>query len=55
MNDISSLGIDKRYGVLIGHDERPGRNATMPVYDPSTGAQISEVPVGTTEDVNDAV
>lgn len=55
MNDISSLGIDQRYGVLIGHNERPGRNATMPVYDPSTGAQISEVPVGTTEDVNDAV
>ena len=55
MNDVSSLGVESRYGIQIGHDERPGHGGTMPVYDPSTGRQISEVPLATSHDVDEAV
>jgi len=53
--DLSSLGIQNSYGIQIGHEERAGRGAMMPVYDPSTGQQVSEVPVASARDVDDAV
>ena len=55
MIDLSSLGIQNSYGIQIGHEERAGRGAMMPVYDPSTGQQVSEVPVASARDVDDAV
>ncbi|MEN9801352.1 MAG: hypothetical protein RLZ37_477 [Actinomycetota bacterium] len=55
MNDHSSLGIQSKYGIQVGHDERPGTGGMMPVYDPSTGQQVSEVPIASARDVDDAV
>ncbi|MFM8855756.1 MAG: aldehyde dehydrogenase family protein [Actinomycetota bacterium] len=55
MNDTTSLGIQSTYGIQIGHDERPGTGGMMPVYDPSSGQQVSEVPIASARDVDDAV
>lgn len=55
MSKTPTADIQSKYGILIGHEERAGRGSTMPVFDPSTGQQCSEVPVATADDVNDAV
>ncbi|WP_291056081.1 aldehyde dehydrogenase family protein [Herbiconiux sp.] len=48
--------LDREHGLIIGAEQRPaGDGGRIAVFDPATGAQLTEVAAGTADDVDAAV